>query len=63
MCQTKAKEKTLKTLCFQGLMFQLALGELGRTTGSLEAVLLQSGFLNPLFHKHFPIPHSRLTPT
>ena len=50
-------------LCFQGLMFQLALGELGRTTGSLEAVLLQSGFLNPLFHKHFPIPHSRLTPT
>ena len=62
MCQTKTKEKTLKTLCFQGLMFQLALGELGRTTGSLQAVLLLSETLKPLNFKGFSFAYRDLTP-
>ena len=62
MCQTKTKEKTLKTLCFQGLMFQLALAELGRTTGSLEAVLLHPENPKPLFFKGFLFAFQDFTP-
>ena len=41
---------------------KLALGELGRTTGSLEAVLLQPENPNPLFFKGFLFAFQDFTP-